>query len=307
MSRAKATTGPRTTTDTGTGPKPKARSFTRAQLAAQALARAEVDLVVGRGGADPFDDPEYDQDDLPEGWEEPEPDADMAEDDRDEPVLGDDGRWRLELVTRLSGAVSLRLPSRSGAPSTDVRRWEDRMEQIGGILVTDQLGALVARDGASALQALRPMTQESLATRLQRRGGTAAASELSRARRTLVACRWGVVPLEFFWWTGRNRVPLERRVEASQTLLDLLHMDPTLTPNALKGLVGAGDWVRKEVSTAQLLLERWPFVLRLRHTPESWSQDTLDRLIGRPADRGEMLVRLAVTGLINVRHGGDPR
>ncbi len=293
-----------------------ARPLTSRELARRSLPRAEVaPEVAGRDRVEPFDEPGFDPDDLPEGWEDNELDPDGDWDIDDDVAPSFDGRWRLAVTATASGDVEVGLatpasPNASANPA--LQNWIDYLEAIGTVLAREQSAAILAPRASEAFTKLRQLPQAELQNAILGVLGrgeektTPDGSQLSRARRALVACRWGTVPLEFFWWTARSKISLADRIGASQRLLEAVAANPDASDNRLKVLVGSGDWIRKEVPVARDLLDRWPFVLRLRHTPESWSQDTLDRMVPRAPGRGEMLVRLAVVGLIEAPRRGGP-
>jgi hypothetical protein len=153
-----------------------------------------------------YDEPELE--DQPSHWTGRQPDITFipARPARARPDLG---TTRLVRSPRSTRGIRYRIrPVTSGVigsvdDNETATMWEERLDQLAEALIDSQDAALRAPNATAAYEALEPMTERQLADLAQ-----VEPTWLSRNRYLLVRSTWGAMPLEFFWWKGRDEANL---------------------------------------------------------------------------------------------------
>lgn len=186
---------------------------------------------------------------------------------------------------------------------------DDDLDAIAAAIGETQYAAVTARGSAEAFDALVPMTQKKLAE-----VAGLDESAVSRRRRTVIECPWGVVPLEFFCW---KKSATAWRAADARALAEILLAEPAIsdlaaarrvaaslgnTPEAVRRLA---DALRQQVRVLRVLIHQLPLV---NGTASALTTIDLDELeatlnasveaaLGSPlTDRGKGLVRLGLAG-----------
>lgn len=300
---------------------------------ARALASGLLNQDDGRDRED--DDYEPDPwDELPEELDPDDTDAltddDYVDDVDDKPLVPRSARSRpIITFSRFSGwsqrpgaltAHALGRPTRSAprAPGMQVRtaatpgggpdrdevaasEAEAELEAIAQALADHQPSAILASNRLGAYDELQPMTERALA---EAAGCDVAA--LSRRRRSLIACPWGVVPLEYFWWKRHDGL----RVAEARRLVSILQDQPRTANLAAAAQVVAADrladpeerrrrtdTIRKQVPVVRAILPHLDLLNGWSAAFPFTDEEELEKQLGlTPGVRGKGLVRLALIG-----------
>jgi hypothetical protein len=197
-------------------------------------------------------------------------------------------------------------PDRDEVAANEV---QSELAAIAKALAEHQSAAILASSRLDAYDELQPMTERALAD-----AASCDVAALSRRRRSLIDCPWGLVPLEYFWWKGHDGL----RVAEARRLVSLLLKQPGITDLAAAAQVVAAnrfadpekarrrtDTIRKQVPVVRAILPHLDLL-------NSWSaafpfvdEEELEQQLGlTPSVRGRGLVRLALVGCFAGRN--DP-
>jgi hypothetical protein len=178
---------------------------------------------------------------------------------------------------------------------------EAELAAIATALAEHQPTAILASSRLSAYDELQPMTERALADAA---GCDVAA--LSRRRRSIIECPWGLVPLEYFWWKGHDGL----RVAEARRLVALLVDQPRIADLAAAAEVVAAerladpqerrrrtDTVRKQVPVVRAILPHLDLLNSSSAVFPFIDEEELEQQLGlTPKVRGKGLVRLALIG-----------
>jgi hypothetical protein len=209
----------------------------------------------------------------------------------------------LRIRLRRSGASS---PDRDEVAAADA---EEDLAAIAHAIGGYQYAAIVARDQAGAFSALRPMTQRALARR-----AALGESAISRRRRIIVECPWGLTPLEFFFWKKGSTV---FDVPDIRALARVLLEEPDVSDSAAsrrvaelargipKDATRLADALRHQVPVLRVLLAQLTQVNAMASSLPFVDLDELEATLGSAVEsthgghlaaRGKTLVRLGLAG-----------
>lgn len=186
---------------------------------------------------------------------------------------------------------------------------DDDLDAIAAAVGGIQYAAVVANGQAEAYDALVPMTQKTLAE-------TAGLDEpsVSRRRRAVVQCPWGLVPLEFFCW---KKSTTALRAADARALAGILLAEPAITDLASARRVAEtightaeevrrlADALRHQVRVLRVLLHQLPLVNGMASALamidieelEATLNDSVEAALGAALTaRGKGLVRLGLAG-----------
>lgn len=273
----------------------RVRTPTVAQRLDRALEIVQASAPPQTAAGDEDDDP------WPDVPEELEP---FDDDGLDDPDWWPDGDEPLRPWITFSGSWVTIAPLRAVSDTPDaVWHARDDARRVAEALQWVQGAALAAQSLPEALERRVPMTQKELAE-----AAAADAPMLSRRRRELIETRWGVVPLEFFWWAP----PHGLSVAEARCLLRSLIDEPAATDNAVAtraatslGAPARTDAMRKQVPILRALLPLLGTLNSLsrrlvHHDFEDLVQlarEPVEAAVGAPLEkRGMGLVRHALSG-----------
>ena len=224
----------------GTGEREAEKPESEAIQTARARATDRLQAINGLSGEPDDRYPEYDDDHeyditdgIADGWLEDEPDRTHPIDDISEAAASAEPNRRCiirftynmpdDLQYHLSTRHSkLQQSMNAGRAGEDVLIREERHARLANILMTDQKKALTAETPRGAYLALKYRTQgeynSTIAPEQVQYEKKPTSPWLARTSHEMIACQWGTVPQQFFFWAPKPRAAYDKRTVWNELL-----------------------------------------------------------------------------------------